>query len=51
MGLEVSKPDGIETKNTRSIVLACGGLEFNPEMRARYLGPGWDLARIFWYLA
>ena len=45
-GLEVSSPDGIETINARSIVLACGGFESNPEMRARYLGPGWDLARV-----
>src|SRR5262245_32976824 len=28
----------------RSVVLACGGFEANPEMRARYLGPGWELA-------
>ena len=46
MGLEISSPDGIETINARSIVLACGGFESNPEMRARYLGPGWDLARV-----
>ena len=45
-GLEVSRPEGIETINARSIVLACGGFESNPEMRARYLGPGWDLARV-----
>lgn len=24
------------------MILACGGFEANPEMRARYLGPGWD---------
>jgi tricarballylate dehydrogenase len=29
-----------------SVVLACGGFESNPEMRARYLGPGWDLAKV-----
>jgi tricarballylate dehydrogenase len=26
--------------------LACGGFEANAEMRARYLGPSWDLARV-----
>ena len=28
------------------MVLACGGFEANPEMRARYLGPGWDLCKV-----
>ncbi|MCE0765570.1 FAD-dependent tricarballylate dehydrogenase TcuA [Pseudonocardia kujensis] len=27
-------------------VLACGGIEGSRAMRARYLGPGWDLVRI-----
>src|SRR4030088_769640 len=26
--------------------LACGSFESNPEMRVRYLGPGWELAKI-----
>jgi tricarballylate dehydrogenase len=29
-----------------AVVLACGSFESNPEMRARYLGPGWELAKI-----
>ncbi|WP_218831488.1 FAD-dependent tricarballylate dehydrogenase TcuA [Bordetella genomosp. 9] len=29
-----------------AVVLACGGFEGNPEMRARYLGPGWELAKV-----
>src|ERR1700733_2426993 len=29
-----------------AVVLACGGLESNPEMRARYLGRNWDLAKV-----
>ena len=29
-----------------AVVLACGGFESNPEMRARYLGPGWELAKV-----
>jgi len=30
----------------KAVVLACGGFESNPEMRARYLGPNWDLAKV-----
>jgi tricarballylate dehydrogenase len=30
----------------RSVVLASGGFEANPEWRTRYLGPGWDLAKV-----
>jgi tricarballylate dehydrogenase len=29
-----------------AVVLASGGFESNGEMRARYLGPGWDLAKV-----
>jgi tricarballylate dehydrogenase len=29
-----------------SVVLASGGFESDPEMRARYLGPNWELARV-----
>jgi tricarballylate dehydrogenase len=32
--------------HARSVVLACGGFEANAEMRARYLGPGWELAKV-----
>jgi len=28
------------------VVLACGGFESNAEMRARYLGPGYELAKV-----
>lgn len=29
-----------------AVVLACGGFEANPEWRTRYLGPGWELAKV-----
>ena len=31
---------------SKSVVLACGGFESNAEMRARYLGPGYELAKV-----
>jgi tricarballylate dehydrogenase len=31
---------------SKAVVLACGGFESDAEMRARYLGPGWDLAKV-----
>jgi tricarballylate dehydrogenase len=30
----------------RAVVLACGGFEANSEMRTRYLGPNWELAKV-----
>jgi tricarballylate dehydrogenase len=30
----------------KAVVLASGGFEANTEMRTRYLGPGWDLAKV-----
>jgi tricarballylate dehydrogenase len=43
----VAKHQG-KTKSiqSRSVVLAAGGFQANPEMRARYLGPGWELAKV-----
>lgn len=32
--------------SAKAVVLACGGFEANAEMRARYLGPNWDLAKV-----
>jgi tricarballylate dehydrogenase len=39
-------PHGVREFRARSVVLACGGFEANAEMRTRYLGPGWDLAKV-----
>ena len=30
----------------KAVVLACGGFEANTAWRTRYLGPGWDLAKV-----
>jgi len=45
-GVTVRGPEGYEDIPCRAVVLACGGFESNPEMRVRYLGPGWDLCRV-----
>lgn len=45
-GLLAQTPEGREELRARAVILACGGFEANPEMRARYLGPGWDLVKV-----
>jgi len=35
-----------ETVRARAVVLASGGFEANREWRTRYLGPGWDMAKV-----
>ena len=41
------KQDGrIETLPAKAVVLAAGGFQANPEWRTRYLGPGWELAKV-----
>jgi tricarballylate dehydrogenase len=45
-GVRVKGPDGYQEISARAVVLACGGFEANPEMRVRYLGPGWELCRV-----
>lgn len=36
----------VTTLRARSVVLAAGGFESNPRMRAGYLGPNWDVAKV-----
>jgi tricarballylate dehydrogenase len=46
-GIEIQKPDGQRQQlRCKSAVLAAGGFEANREMRARYLGPDWELAKV-----
>ncbi|MEI7531970.1 MAG: FAD-dependent tricarballylate dehydrogenase TcuA [Betaproteobacteria bacterium] len=50
-GVKVSgvnaKVKGVPTEfHAKSVVLACGGFEANPEWRTKYLGPGWELAKV-----
>ena len=46
LGVVARGAQGMFTARGRAVVLACGGFESNAEWRTRYLGPGWDLARV-----
>ena len=46
VGLTVKGSNGFQDLDSDSVILACGGFEANPEMRTRYLGPGWELAKV-----
>jgi len=47
VGGVLAKIDGAtEEIRANSVVLACGGFEANAAWRAKYLGPGWDLAKV-----
>jgi tricarballylate dehydrogenase len=45
-GVRVRREGRLLDLRSRAVVLACGGFEASAEMRARYLGPGWDLAKV-----
>src|SRR6266404_5086678 len=45
-GVRVRHQGRIHDLRGKAVVLACGGFEANAEMRARYLGPNWDLAKV-----
>jgi len=45
-GVKVRDNDGEYAMAGKTIILACGGFQANTEMRTRYLGPGWDLAKV-----
>ena len=45
-GVRVRRQGRLVDLRAKAVVLACGGFEANAEMRARYLGPGWDLAKV-----
>ncbi len=45
-GVRVRHQGRIVDVRSKAVILACGGFEANAEMRARYLGPNWDLAKV-----
>jgi len=45
-GVRVKRAGRTTEVRARSVVLAGGGFQANPEWRSRYLGPGWELAKV-----
>ena len=45
-GVTVRSGGTTERLEADAVVLAAGGFQANAEMRTRYLGPGWDLAKV-----
>jgi tricarballylate dehydrogenase len=45
-GVTARHKQEIKDVSARAVILAAGGFQSNSEMRTRYLGPGWDLAKV-----
>ena len=45
-GIRVKHKSELRDINVKCVVLASGGFEANTEMRTRYLGPGWEFAKV-----
>lgn len=45
-GVHVRRQGADVAVEAGGVVLACGGFEANPEMRAKYLGPNWDTVKV-----
>ncbi len=45
-GVRAQRKGKVAEFHARAVVLASGGFEANPEWRTRYLGPGWELAKV-----
>jgi tricarballylate dehydrogenase len=45
-GVVVKHEGKTKTVSSRAVVLAAGGFQANTEWRTRYLGPGWELAKV-----
>jgi len=46
VGVRVVQDGHVKEIRARSVILAAGGFEANTEWRTRYLGPGWDMAKV-----
>ncbi|KIC31275.1 FAD-dependent tricarballylate dehydrogenase TcuA [Leisingera sp. ANG-S5] len=45
-GVKVRHRGELQDLRANSVVIASGGFQASPEMRTRYLGPGWEMARV-----
>ena len=45
-GIKIKHQGQVKEIVAKSVVLAAGGFQANAEWRTRYLGPGWDLAKV-----
>ena len=45
-GVKVKRAGNTVEIRCKAVVIACGGFQSSAEMRARYLGPNWDLAKV-----
>ena len=46
VGVRVKSPGRLYELHAPSVILAAGGFQGDAEMRTRYLGPGWELAKV-----
>ncbi len=46
IGCRIRAGGRVSVLRAKAVILACGGFEANAEWRTRYLGPGWDLAKV-----
>jgi len=45
-GVELRQGGQVRTVESKAVVLGAGGFQSNVEWRTRYLGPGWDVAKV-----
>src|SRR5258706_2237227 len=45
-GVKVKREGKTVEIRCKAVIIACGGFQSSAEMRARYLGPNWDLAKV-----
>jgi len=46
IGVRYKSREGFKEAYSSAVILAAGGFQANPELRVRYLGPGWDSVKV-----